>query len=149
MKKLILVLAFMPFALVGQSLGAYESKLGDAAAGAYIDVEEVGMAATILDSIPAGHIRRTVDVYRVEIFSDNTANARARAYEAYAKFRELCPDIPTDLSRDIRYDSPKYTVRVGSFLTHDEALILVGRLKNVFKAYPRTDQMPLSTFAGR
>ncbi len=117
--------------------------------GQEIIAEEVGDAAILMQSMSEGDLNRKVSAYRVEIFSDNTSAARARAYEAYAKFRELCPEVATDERRDIRYNSPKYTVRVGMFLTYEEALALCGRLRNSFNAYIRTEQLPLSQFAGR
>lgn len=111
--------------------------------------EEVGEAATLMQSMPAGNPSRRVTAYRIEIFSDNTASARAKAYQAYAKFRNLFPEVPANERRDITYDSPKYTVRVGMFLTEEEALALRGRLRSTFNAYIRSEQVPLSTFAGR
>lgn len=110
-------------------------------------VEAVGDAARLLNSVPKGDLSRDVAAFRVEIFNDNTASARERAYEAYARFRELCPDIEANEGRDINYSSPKYTVRVGAFLTHDEAAALCGRLRSTFKAYVRTETMPLESFA--
>lgn len=129
MKKLLLLLAFLPAMVSGQA-----------------GVEEVGEAAVLMRSMPECNPSRMVPAYRVEIFSDNTATARARAYEAYAAFRELCPEIAADERRDIRYDSPKYTVRVGVFLTREEAVALCGRLRNAFTPYVHTEQMPLSNF---
>lgn len=112
-----------------------------------VHVDAVGEAARLMRDVPTGSGAQQVTAYRVEIFNDNTATARERAYEAYSRFRELHPDIEASESRDIRYDSPKYTVRVGAFLTHDEAAALCGRLRSSFKAYVRTETMPLSIFS--
>lgn len=148
MKKLLVLTVLVPAMAVGQDIRSFERGLAYRTNdGSRAVVEEVGRAAALVESLPEGDTERTVNAYRVEIFSDNTASARQRAYEAYAKFRELCPEIPTDELRDIRYDSPKYTVRVGNFLTYDEALVLCGRLRGTFNAYCRIEKLPLSTFA--
>ncbi len=149
MKKILLLLAIVPAVAFGQGIRDYEARLGvPNSEGASIVVSEIGGAAAI-GRLPEGNKYRKVTAYRVEIFSDNTASARERAYHALARFREVCPDVPTNASRDIRYDSPKYTVRVGMMLTHEEALVLCGRLRGAFAAYPRTEQMSLSVFESR
>jgi hypothetical protein len=149
MKKIaIIFFVLIPVFAHAQGVRSFEARLGqESYAGGRIEVTEMGRAAAVTASLPTGDTERMVDGYRVEIFSDNSADARARAYEAYAKFRELCPDVVSDDATDIRYDSPKYTVRVGRYLTREEALVMCGRLKNVFKAYPRSEQFRLSVFA--
>lgn len=145
----IILLLLLPAIASGQSIRAFEMRLGDTSAtGARIEVREMDGAATLTGSLPSGNGQRSVGGWRVEIFSDNSANARALAYEAYARFRELHPEVPSDSGTDISYDSPKYTVRVGRFLTRDEALMMCGRLKGEFTAYPRSEQFPLSLFGG-
>lgn len=124
-----LFLLFLPLAVMGQR------------------VELVGRAAALVEAVPKGNASREVTVYRVEIFSGNDASARQGAYAAYGRFRALCPEVATSEGRDIRYNSPKYTVSVGMYLTHEEALVLCGRLKGSFPAYVRTEQRPLSTFS--
>ncbi len=172
MKKLLLLFVLLPGVALGQELvddrmwvleadttevelldDAQIRELADrelrAVMGRTPLAEEIGEAEVLMRSMPDGNPARKVTAYRVEIFSDNTSAARAKAYQAYAKFRELHPRIPTNERRDIRYDSPKYTVRVGMFLTEEEALALRGRLRGTFNAYIRQEQVPLSTFAGR
>lgn len=141
-----MLLTLLPVVAAGQSYGD-SITVREVRVPVRVEVEEVGEAAVLMQSMPAGDPERLVTVYRVEIFSDNTALARERAYEAYAKFRALCPEVATNERRDINYSSPKYTVRVGAFLTHEEAQALCGRLRGAFEAYIRTDRMPLSTFA--
>ncbi len=160
MKKLLLLLLLAPAVVCGQDIADDEWNELINREIVVEDVEplpvrndvvsgEVGRAEELMRSMPAGNLGRRVTVYRVEIFSDNPAVARERAYAAYAKFRDMCPEVGANERRDIRYDSPKYTVRVGAFLTHEEAIALCGRLRGTFNAYIRTDQMPLSTFASR
>lgn len=113
-------------------------------------VSEVGGAASVINSVHAGNPDRIIECYRVEIFFDTSSNARKLAYDTYARFRELFPLIPADEKNDISYSSPKYSVRVGYFLTHEEAIAMCGRLKPHFeKAYPRAERIELSKFAER
>lgn len=133
--------------LSAQGLQGYKVRLAQPnELGARVVVNEQGEARQLLNSAPAGDAEQMVNGYRVEIFSDNTSQARRLAYEAYAKFKELYPDMPADDKKDIRYDSPKYTVRIGYYLTQEEAIIMCGKLKNYFKAYPRNEKLPLSVF---
>ena len=149
-KKITICLAMLLIAgmAYGQSLQGYKSQIAQpAASGARVLVEEVGDAAAVIRSVPAGNTGRKVNGYRIEIFFDTSANARRLAVETHAKFTEMFPDIPTDVTRDIKYESPKYTVRVGYFLRHEEAIIMCGRIKSVFeKAYPRSEKLSLSDF---
>lgn len=146
----------MAFALVsatanGQNLASYKARLAQPGPeGARVVVTEAGSAASVIRSAPAGNPSQIIECYRVEIFFDTSANARKLAYDTYARFRELFPGIPADEKNDISYTSPKYTVRVGYFLTREEAIAMCGRLKVHFeKAYPRADRIELSKFAER
>lgn len=132
----------------GQSLYSYKSRLAQPGAnGARVLVEEMGDAALLMRSVPAGNIDQKVNGYRIEIFFDTSSNARKLAVETHARFQELFPEIPTDVTKDIKYESPKYTVRVGYFLRHEEAIIFCGRIKSAFeKAYPRSERLSLSDF---
>ncbi len=146
----------MTFALVaaaahGQDLDSYKVRLAQQGAdGARVTVTETGSVASAVRSAPIPNPDRKIECYRVEIFFDNSPTARKLAYETYAQFRELFPAIPADEKNDISYDRPTYRVRVGYFLTHDEAIAMCGRLKPHFKnAYPSAEQIELSKFAER
>lgn len=150
------IFIFIAFALTaaaarGQNLETYKISLAQTSVdGARITVTEAWGAASVINSIPAGSPDRIIDCYRVEIFFDTSSNARKLAYDTYAQFRELFPNIPADEKNDIGYSSPKYSVRVGYFLTHEEAIAMCGRLKPHFeKAYPRAERIELSKFAER
>lgn len=135
----------------GQNLAAYKSRLAQPAAnGARVTVTEAGDAAQAVRSAQSANPSQTIEYYRVEIFFDTSPNARKLAYETYAEFRELFPEIPADEKYDINYTSPKYSVRVGYFLTREEAIAMCGRLRGHFKnAYPRADHIEISKFAER
>lgn len=148
---MLLALALVSATAYGQNLASYKSRLAQPGTeGARVTVTEAGGAAQIIEAAPAGNPNQIIDCYRVEIFFDTSANARRLAYDTYSKFRELFPEIPADEKNDISYSSPKYTVRVGYFLTREEAIAMCGRLKAHFEtAYPRTDKIELSKFALR
>ncbi len=152
-RKIFILIAFALTAATaeGQNLATYKMRLAQTGTdGARVTVTEFGSAASAIRSVPAGNPDRKIECYRVEIFFDNSANARKLAYETYAQFRELFPDCPADEKSDITYDRPTYRVRVGYFLTHEEAIAMCGRLKPHFKnAYPSAEQIELSKFAER
>ena len=81
--------------------------------------------------------------YRVRIFLDNGQNARASANGAIARFREIYPDIPAYLS----YENPYFKVTVGNCLTSEEAIILLGKIRDAFdRAFLVREEISLSLF---
>ena len=154
MKKLF-ILTIITLATTGQlpaqGLVSYRARLAQpAATGARVEVTETGNAAAAIRAAAVGNPNQMIDYFRVEIFFNTTPNARRLTYEAYARFRELFPDIPADERYDISYSSPKFTVRVGYFLTRDEAVAACGRLRSAFgTAVVHSARIELSRFAER
>lgn len=151
-RKILIILAIVAasYGAHGQSLTTYKAKLAQPSPdGTRITVVEAGDAGRIIGSGQGGNPSQTIEYYRIEIFFDTSPNARRLAYETYAQFRELFPEIAADARNDISYTSPKYSVRVGYFLTREEAIAMCGRLRSHFNAYPRADNLEISKFAER
>ena len=66
--------------------------------------------------------------YRIRIFRDNSASARARGIEVRERFAQLFPSTSAYLS----YDNPYVKVAAGDFRTRDDALFMLHRVKNYF-----------------
>lgn len=48
---------------------------------------------------------------------------------------------------DVTYENPWFTVSVGRYLTMEEAIIELGRIRSVFpKAFPRSAEMDIADF---
>ncbi|MBE6195999.1 MAG: hypothetical protein E7137_02770 [Rikenellaceae bacterium] len=79
--------------------------------------------------------------WRVCIFSDNTAEARSKAYQAMESFKEHFAGIP--LYNE--YASPYFRVSVGNCTNPEEAIILLNRVNKLFpKAFIKQEQLTLS-----
>ena len=142
----VVVAIMISFGAAGQRLESYKSSLmvPDARTGARVEAIEAGDAAQAVSSAA----RRTsgdqkISGYRVRIFFDNAQNARQRANSTLSSFRELYPDIATYLT----YENPYWKVTVGNCLTHEEAIVLWGRIKGTFdKAFVTREEIPLRVF---
>ncbi|MCL2562285.1 MAG: hypothetical protein FWE10_08230 [Rikenellaceae bacterium] len=155
MMKKFFISTIFAFAAAGQlsaqGLVSYRARLAQPSTmGARVEVTETDSAAAAIRAAAVGNPNQMIEYFRVEIFFNTTPNARRLTYEAYARFRELFPDIPADERHDISYSSPKFTVRVGYFLTRDEAVAAVGRLRPVFEtAVVHATRIELGRFAER
>ena len=72
--------------------------------------------------------------YRTQVFSGN--NQRASKEEAFAKekeIKELFPEVPTYVT----YNAPFWKLRVGDFLSHEEAYHMMRQLMDAFPAYAK------------
>lgn len=72
--------------------------------------------------------------YRTQVFSGN--NQRASKEEAFAKekeIKELFPEVPTYVT----YNAPFWKLRVGDFLSHEEAYHMMRQLMDAFPSYAK------------
>lgn len=61
----------------------------------------------------------------------------------HRRFREIYPDIPAYLS----YENPYFKVTVGNCLTSEEAIILLGKIRDAFdRAFLVREEISLSLF---
>lgn len=114
----------------------------DSATGAKVTVTEHGSAANRSDSTYFDPEKK-VSGYRVRIFFDNGQDARAQSNRVMEQFKNNFPDIPIYWS----YDNPYFKVTVGDCLSPEEAIIVWGRVKNLYdKAFVVREEIPLSSF---
>ena len=66
--------------------------------------------------------------YRIGIFFDNGAEARANALAAKQTFETAFPDIPVYLV----YENPYFKVSAGNCVTSEEAIVLLGKIRSQF-----------------
>lgn len=80
----------------------------------------------------------TKDGYRIGVFFDNGASARASAIDVMQRCSSLLGDIPATMS----YDNPYFKVSVGYCLDKEEAMIMLNRVQRYFpKAYIIRDKI--------
>lgn len=140
---LLLALASAP--LSGQTLDQFKRQAAqaDPSYNSRVVATEHGSAATVVHSMQAQPSGTKIPGYRVRIFLDNGQNARASANGAIARFREIYPDIPAYLS----YENPYFKVTVGNCLTSEEAIILLGKIRDAFdRAFLVREEISLSLF---
>ncbi len=141
MKKLLVLFASLIFAQVGfaQTLDAYKVQLSEPVR---IDSLTVQNATVVCRESPRAsaalartnqNSKTTFDGYRIVVFFANGEGARAGALAAREEFAQLFPDQKSY----IVYETPYYKVAVGNCVGMDEALVLLGRVKEHFtKAFP-------------
>jgi hypothetical protein len=71
--------------------------------------------------------------YRVQVFSSNTPDARLTATRRAEEIRQAFPEMETD----VLYKAPFWSVRMGNFLTRDQAKDFITQLKDEFPAFAR------------
>lgn len=77
-------------------------------------------------------IAATLQGYRIGIFFDNSATARARATEVVQRCDSLLGDLKTTMS----YDNPYFKVSTGYCVSQEEAVMLLHRVQRHFpRAY--------------
>lgn len=138
-----LLLIIGTVAVLAQNSMPVKEKLAraDGAAGARMEVVEVGEAGSIVRMLEASRKPSSVNGYRIRIFFDNSQTARTSASSTRARFEEMFPNIPVYLN----YENPYFKVSVGNCLTIDEAIILWGQVKGAFdKAFVMREEIQLS-----
>lgn len=142
---LILILASCGTDLCAQNIESYKRSLSrpDSINGSKVITHEHDNAAAALRSagnaLPSDKVRG----YRVRIFLDNSQKARGAAQASMARFQQEFPDIPAYMS----YENPDFKVTVGNCLTSEEAIILWGRVRQLFdRAFVVREDIALSHF---
>ncbi len=79
--------------------------------------------ALVKDNVPAENT--VVDGYRVQVFSSNAhGTAKRNAFNIEQKLKSSYPYMPIYIS----YSSPFWKVRIGDFLTQEEARLFLNEL---------------------
>ena len=89
---------------------------------------EHGDAAGVVSRESQSNDRIRFKGYRIGIFFDNGAEARANALAAKQTFRTAFPDIPVYLV----YENPYFKVSAGNCVTSEEAIVLLGKIRSQF-----------------
>ncbi len=129
-----------------QTIASFKDRLthSTSVAEGRISVDEHDSAMRAVDTYSATVKHRTeVEGYRVSIYSGKSQNARAEALAAQNEFLAMYPHVSTHLS----YSEPYFTLSVGNCRTKEEALVLWGRVKNIFpKAFIMNATIPVEEF---
>jgi hypothetical protein len=80
----------------------------------------------------------TLPGYRIQVFTDN--NQRTAKTEALSKERQIKELFP-DVSTHVIYNAPFWRLRVGDFVTFEEAYSLMCRLAEAFPAFKKEIQV--------
>lgn len=122
----------MPIAAQAQRIERVKQRLaqtsvGDGGRAASVKVRESGSAA---DAVRRGDAatQQSVNGFRIVIFFDNSATARADAERKMSEFMAAYPDVRCD----IRYENPYFKVVAGSCVSSDEAVMLLERVHRDF-----------------
>ncbi len=124
-----------------QEIGGVRSRL--AAGRDRVTVTEQGDAAQAVRAVEQRTRRTKVNGYTILILSDNTQKARENATKAKQTFEENFPDIEVKMY----YESPSFYVTAGRYLTKEEAIIELWRVRSVFpKAISQSREMDIDDF---
>ncbi len=109
---------------------------------ATVHIEEQGDAAVIVNKNLRASVK-AVRGYRIVIFMSNTQTARRDAVAAQENFLALFPQEQSYLT----YENPYFKVAVGNCTSHEEAMILLGRLRGTFpKAFIMRENIEMTEF---
>ncbi|MFI3277835.1 MAG: SPOR domain-containing protein [Rikenellaceae bacterium] len=129
--------------LHAESLQSYRDKLQRDQISSYgeitsVSIEEDADAQSALRRIESLPKRESFLGYRIGIFFDNGADARAKANEAQATFDEAFPAVPSFLV----YENPYFKLSAGNCATQEEAVMLLKRVQSVFpKAFVTREEI--------
>ena len=144
---LLALAALVPACALAQSPEAFKERLAQPAIHAesgrtaVVTLHEEPEAAEALRLSQPQSTRLQFKGWRVCIFSDNTAEARAGALAAIKTAEEQFPDIPIYDS----YASPYFRVSAGNCTSTEEAIILLERVRPHFpKAFVKQEQLSIA-----
>ena len=124
-----------------QNIAAKKSRLATGANG--VTVVEQSEVSDAVRSVESRAKRTKVNGYTILILSDNSSRARENAVEAKDTFEENFPETEVKMY----YETPSFYVTAGSYLTKEEAIIEMMRLRSVFpKAIAQNREMDITDF---
>lgn len=125
----------------GQEIAALQRRM--ASGRDAVHVTETADAAAAVRAVEQRTKSTKVNGYTIVILFDNTQQARENAVKAKETFEENFKGV----NIDVTYENPWFTVSVGRYLTMEEAIIELGRIRSVFpKAFPRSAEMDIADF---
>ena len=128
-----------------QEIGGVRSRL--ATGSDRVNVVEQSDAAQAVRAVADHHGGHTeplkVNGYTILILSDNSQKARENAMKAKQTFTENFSDVEVKMY----YESPSFYVTAGRYLTKEEAIIELWRIRSVFpKAISQSREMDIDDF---
>ena len=86
----------------------------------------------------------SINGYRIVIFMSNAQSARRDAVVAQENFTQLFPTERAYLT----YDNPYFKIAVGNYSSQEEAIILLGRIRQAFpKAFLTREDISVGEFS--
>ena len=108
--------------------------------GSVVILQGEGVAEAVA-TVEAKRTRKTLNGYRIVIFSDNGQYAGDRARAVLGAFKSNFPGI----SAYLVYESPYFKVLVGNCITKEDAQILLSKVRRSYpSAFPRNETIPLT-----
>ncbi len=124
-----------------QEIGGVRSRL--ATGSDCVNVVEQSDAAQAVRAVEQRTKRTKVNGYTILILSDNSQKARENAMKAKQTFTENFSDVEVKMY----YESPSFYVTAGRYLTKEEAIIELWRIRSVFpKAISQSREMDIDDF---
>ncbi len=129
--------------LSAQTLNDYRKKLefggsNDPLNKAEITIREDNSARIALTDLAAQSGKSSVEGYRIGVFFDNGASARANALKVVEQCKRYFADIPVTMN----YDNPYFKVAAGYCISDEEAIMMLDRIQKHFpKAYLMREQI--------
>ncbi|MDR3260895.1 MAG: SPOR domain-containing protein [Tannerella sp.] len=75
-----------------------------------------------------------VQGYRIQIF---TGNQRSSKEEVFAKKSQIDKFLGDDVLTDVKYDAPFWRLRVGDYLSYEEAFCMMHKLVESFPSFKK------------
>ncbi len=124
-----------------QEIGGVRSRL--ATGSDRVNVVEQSDVAQAVRAVEQRTKRTKVNGYTILILSDNSQKARENAMKAKQTFTENFSDVEVKMY----YESPSFYVTAGRYLTKEEAIIELWRIRSVFpKAISQSREMDIDDF---
>lgn len=145
---IIITVTCAVFGASGQSIARFKESLQqpDTLTGAKVEVIEFGEAAEAVAKFDAQALpERTMQGYRIRIYSGNRQSARAEAEAAKSLFEEHYA-VPAYFT----YENPYFLVTCGDCLTQEEAMMLLRSVRIHFpKAFIVMAEIPTVAIVAR
>jgi hypothetical protein len=113
---------------------------GDTASGKSETIQDPRVELLVSKHIAINQSVKTMDGFRIQLFSDSGNNSKTKAQAAYDEFQSRYPSMGVYLT----FKSPNYKVRIGDFRTKlDAQRFLIEISADYPNAFIITDQINL------
>ena len=120
--------------------GCIFAQLTDTSGGKTEIIQDQRVDLLVSKHIQINQTLKTMDGYRIQLFSDSGNNSKTKAQAAHDEFQSKHPGVGTYLA----FKSPNYQVRVGDFRTKLDAQRFLNEISAIYSnAFIITDQINL------